>query len=45
MFALSGPAYRLIEDFVAKKVNVTRDHIVLHVNVSKMLLDEESQDA
>jgi hypothetical protein len=34
----------LIEDFVAKKVNVTRDHIVLHVNVSKMLLDEESHD-
>ena len=45
MFALEGRAYRLIEDFVAKKVNVTRDHIVLHVNVYKMLLDEESQDA
>jgi hypothetical protein len=35
----------LVEDFVAKDVIDTGDRIVLHVNVFKMLLDEESQDA
>jgi len=35
----------LVEDFLAKDVNDTGDRIVLHLNVSKMLLDEESQDA
>ena len=30
---------------MAKEVNATGDRIVLHVNVSKMLLDEESHDA
>ena len=29
---------------MVKDVNNTGDRIVLHVNVSKMLLDEESQD-
>jgi hypothetical protein len=35
----------LVEDFVAKDVIDTGDRIVLHLNVFKMLLDEESQDA
>ena len=35
----------MVEDFVVKDVIDTGDRIVLHLNVFKMLLDEESQDA
>ena len=35
----------MVEDFLAKDVNDTGDCIVLHLNVFKMLLNEESPDA